>query len=151
MTVVNRLGPAVTRFVREQRVARLATVDAEGRPHVVPVVFAYAAGRLYTPLDLKPKAAQPDKLRRVLNIRANPRVQVLVDRYDEDWSRLAYVQLRGTAELIEEGTDYRRAVRLLEEKYPQYQALPLDGRPVIRVTVEQAVTWGALPGRGARR
>ncbi len=135
---------AVERFVRAQRVARLATVDARGRPHLVPIVFAYAAGRLYTPIDRKPKSIPPQRLQRVRNILANPQVQVLVDHYDEDWRRLGYVQLRGRAELIESGYEYRRALRLLERKYPQYAELPLRGRPVIKVTVERVLVWGRL-------
>jgi len=146
----------VGRFLEAQRVARLATVDVHGRPHVVPIVFAYAAGRLYTPIDLKPKAVRPERLQRVRNILANPQVQVLVDHYDEDWHRLGYVQLRGHAELIERGAEYRRARRLLERKYPQYDELPLEGRPVIKVVVERVVTWGSVeergpPGRKRRR
>ena len=144
------LGPAeMNALLKEQPVARLATVDRRGRPHVVPVVFAYAAGRIYTPLDLKPKSVPPQRLQRVRNILANPHVQVLVDRYDEDWRRLAYVQLRGRADLIAAGAEYRRAIGLLERKYSQYAALPLRGRPVIRVVVERTVSWGAAVGRGA--
>ncbi|HJX61872.1 MAG TPA: TIGR03668 family PPOX class F420-dependent oxidoreductase [Dehalococcoidia bacterium] len=135
---------AVDRFVRERRVARLATVDERGHPHVVPICYAYTRGRLYTPLDLKPKATDPEGLRRVRNILANPQVQVLIDDYDEDWSVLAFVQLRGTATLLHEGPQYRRALRLLGQKYPQYQALPLTGRPVIQITVERVVAWGRL-------
>jgi len=135
---------AAERFVQEHRVARLATVDERGRPHVVPICYAYARGRLYTPLDLKPKAVAPEGLRRVRNILANPQVQVLIDDYDEDWSRLAFVQLRGTAALLEKGAEYRRALSLLMRKYPQYQALPLAGRPIIGVTVERVVAWGRL-------
>lgn len=134
----------VESFLRAQRVARLATVDRQGRPHIVPVVFAYAAGRLYTPVDLKPKSAPPERLRRVKNIHANPHVQVLVDHYDDDWRRLGYVQLRGRAQLIERGYEYRRAIRLLERKYPQYLDLPLQGRPIIKVSVEHTVVWGLL-------
>ena len=135
---------AVESFLQAQRVARLATVDARGRPHVVPIVFAYADGCVYTPVDRKPKSAPPKRLRRVRNIAANPQVQVLVDHYDEDWRRLGYVQLRGRAELIERGSEYRRALRLLERKYPQYADLPLGGRPVIKVTVDHVVSWGQL-------
>ena len=141
---------AVERFVREHRVARLGTVDEGGRPHVVPICYAYTRGRLYTPLDLKPKAADPERLRRVRNIVANPQVQVLIDDYDEDWSRLAFVQLRGTATLLDEGPEYRRALRLLERKYPQYQTLPLAGRPIIRITIERVVAWGRLSYRNRR-
>jgi len=129
-------------FVERARLARLATVDERGSPHVVPIVFVYVDGIVYTPIDLKPKAVPARGLRRVRNIEANPRVQVLVDRYDEDWNRLAYVQLRGRAELIEGGEKYDRSLRLLEEKYPQYATLPLAGRPVIRIAVERMVSWG---------
>jgi PPOX class probable F420-dependent enzyme len=149
-----KLAGAVVRSLREARVARLATVDARGRPHVVPIVFAYAAGRLYTPLDLKPKSVPPERLLRVRNIRTNPRVQVLIDRYDEDWRRLAFVQLRGRARLLEAGVERDRALRLLRRRYPQYAELPLAGRPVIRVDIERAVTWGEAGrgrGRAARR
>jgi PPOX class probable F420-dependent enzyme len=131
-------------FLARARVARLATVDALGRPHIVPIVFAFESGVLYTPVDLKPKAVAPRRLLRVRNILRNPHVQVLVDRYDEDWTQLAYLQLRGRAELIEIGEEYDRALRLLEAKYPQYRALPLQGRPVIKVTVERVVRWGRL-------
>lgn len=144
------LSANVVRFVRSQRIARLATIGPRQRPHVVPVVFAYAAGRIYTPLDLKPKSVPAQRLQRVRNIIANPHVQVLVDRYDEDWRRLAYVQLRGRADLIAAGAEYRRAIGLLERKYPQYAALPLRGRPVVRVVVERAVSWGMEVRRGAR-
>ena len=128
--------------MQTQRVARLATVDERGRPHVVPIVFVYAEDRLYTPIDLKPKTAAPHRMRRVSNIAANPNVQVLLDSYDEDWAKLAYVQLRGTAELLEDGEEHRHALELLERKYEQYATLPLHGRPVIKVVIEDVVSWG---------
>lgn len=129
-------------FIQSQRVARLATVDERGRPHVVPIVFACAEDRLYTPIDLKPKTVAPHRLRRVRNIAANPQVQVLLDNYDEDWAKLRYVQLRGRAELLEDGDEHRHALRLLERKYKQYAHLPLRGRPVIKVVIEGVVSWG---------
>ena len=92
-----------SQFLEEQRVARLATVDEQGRPHIVPIVFVYADGVIYTPIDLKPKTTSPERLRRVRNILSNPQVQVLVDHYDEDWQRLGYVRLRGKAEIIDRG------------------------------------------------
>jgi len=130
------------RFLREQRIARLATVDERGRPHIVPIVFVYDEGVVYTPIDSKPKSVPPEQLRRVRSILANPNVQVLLDYYDEDWQRLGYIQLRGSAELLRGGTEHERAISLLEEKYQQYQELPLEGRPVIKITVERTVTWG---------
>jgi PPOX class probable F420-dependent enzyme len=135
------LPRAALDLLRSGRVGRLATVDARGRPHVVPVVFAYRAGVVYTPVDLKPKSVEPRRLQRVRNVLANPNVQLLVDRYDEDWRRLAYAQLRGRAALLEDGPEHARALRLLERKYPQYAGLPLAGRPVIRITIERVVVW----------
>ena len=133
---------AIERFIRQQRVARLATVDSHGRPHIVPIVFVYNDETIYTPIDLKPKDVRPQDLLRVLNIAQNPDVQVLLDRYDEDWQQLGFVQLRGRAELLEAGSDYEAVLRLLEQKYPQYSDLPLAGRPVIRVNIDRVVSWG---------
>ena len=138
------LTQATRRFLAEQRSARLATVDAEGRPHIVPIVFVYEGDVVYTPIDRKPKSVGPERLRRVRNIRANPNVQVLVDRYGEDWKSLGYVQLRGSAELIDSGAEYDAAIQLLEGKYPQYEELPLEGCLLIRIVVEQVVAWGSL-------
>ncbi len=137
------LPPSVAAYVRKARVARLATVDAGGRPHIVPVCFVFSQAVVYTPLDEKPKEVEPARLRRVRNIVANPAVQVLVDAYAEDWDRLAYVQLRGTARLLPPGEEQAAAVVALREKYVQYRSMALEERPVIRVAVESAVWWGA--------
>lgn len=131
----------VRAFVLAQRVARLATVDAGGAPHIVPVCFALDGDTLYTPVDEKPKRGDPARLRRVRNIRANPRVQVLVDLYDDDWRRLRYVQLRGRARLVDDGDERRCAVGLLRDRYPQYRAMTLEERPLIAVEVESVVGW----------
>jgi PPOX class probable F420-dependent enzyme len=130
-------------LLAQARVARLATVDAQGRPHAVPVCFAYRDGVAYVPLDAKPKRVPPSRLRRVRNILANPEVQVLVDHYEEDWRRLAYVQLRGRATLIEPGAEHTGALALLRAKYVQYREMPLEAAPVIRIAVERAVRWSA--------
>ena|SRR3990170_457439 len=137
-----QLEPALEAFVREARVARLATVDERGRPHVVPICFVYDGGAVYSVLDAKPKRVPVRRLRRVRNLVANPDVQVLVDRWDEDWSRLAYVQLRGRASLLEASPEQAEAVRLLRAKYAQYAAMAIDDQPVIKVEVEDAVVWG---------
>ena len=142
----NQREPRITtrRFLDEQRSARLATVDGRGRPHVVPIVFVYDGRVVYTPLDRKPKTVGPEGLRRVRNIRSNPHVQVLVDHYDDDWASLGYVQLRGTAAILESGPEYRTAIGLLEAKYPQYRELSLEGCPLIRIFVEHVVAWGEI-------
>ena len=133
-------------FLMTHRVARLATVDGAGRPHLVPVCFAYANGAVYVALDAKPKRVPVRELRRVRNLLLNPNVQLLADRYDEDWSRLAYLQLRGVATLIESGAEHEEALRMLRERYAQYRAMPLAGAPVIRIRVESYTAWGATDG-----
>jgi PPOX class probable F420-dependent enzyme len=120
------------------RVARLATVDPRGRPHVVPISFALDGDTLYTAVDEKPKRTR--ELQRLRNIQANPQVEVLIDEYDEDWSRLWWVRLRGTARIV----DDRRAMELLAAKYPQYRERPPVG-PVIAVSIEERIQWTASP------
>ena len=122
----------------DARVARLATVDPQGRPHVVPICFVIDGETLYTVVDEKPKRTR--RLQRLRNIEANPQVEVLIDEYDEDWSKLRWVRLRGTARIV----DDRRAVELLAAKYPQYVASPPAG-PVIVVSIEERTEWTASP------
>jgi PPOX class probable F420-dependent enzyme len=129
-------------FLQSQRVARLATVDEHARPHVVPVCFVYRDGVVYIALDAKPKRVPVRELRRVRNLIANPSVQLLVDVWDEDWTKLAYLQLRGVAGVIEASPKQAEAVRLLRERYAQYVAMPLDDAPVIRIEVTSYVAWG---------
>jgi PPOX class probable F420-dependent enzyme len=114
------------RFLAGARAARLATADRGATPHLVPVVFAVGGDRVFIPIDRKPKRdPDPNALRRVRNLRENPRAALLADRYDEDWKQLAWVRVDGPVELVESGPIYREGVRLLTEKYPQYRAIPL--------------------------
>lgn len=142
------------RFLESARVGRLATADARGRPHVVPVVFVLDAGAIYTPIDGKPKG-DPRKLRRIQNLMENPRAAFLVDHYEEDWTRLGFVLIRGTAAILRaspasgppaEEEEYRRSVSLLRRKYPQYRSVPLGGPEgiILRITPESCTTWGRL-------
>ncbi len=134
--------PLADDLLATARVAHLATAAPDGRPHVVPICFAWRDGILYTPLDLKPKRSRdPRRLRRVRNLLANPRASVVVDRWDEDWSRLAYVLLEGEATLLEAGAERRAAEEALVAKYPQYRGQALAGRPIIRVRADHVVTW----------
>ncbi|MHB8575809.1 MAG: TIGR03668 family PPOX class F420-dependent oxidoreductase [Dehalococcoidia bacterium] len=135
-----------TAYIESHRVARLATVDAAGRPHTVPVCFAVVAGLLYTPLDRKPKRVPVEQLRRVRDLAANPEVCLVVDTYDEDWTRLRFLQLRGTGELILPGEEQLKAIAALRGRYPQYVAMPLEALPVIRITPVRVIEW-AWSGR----
>ena len=124
------------------RVARLATADADGRPHIVPVVFALDGATLYTAVDdVKPKATQ--RLKRLRNIAANPAVALLADHYDDDWSALWWVRADGTARIVDPAEpEAERARALLAERYPQYRAAPPPG-PVVAVAVERWTGWAA--------
>ena len=140
------LSAAVEAFLDQARVGHLATADAAGQPHVVPIVFVVVDGRLYSPLDAKPKRVPVRRLKRVRNLAANPRVAVVVDRYAEDWARLGYVLWQGHARLLEQGTEADRARALLRGKYSQYNdhALGLDDAALIVVEPERVVVWGRL-------
>jgi PPOX class probable F420-dependent enzyme len=107
----------------------------------VPVCFALDGATLYVAVDEKPKSGDPRRLRRLRNIAVNPRVQLLLDIYDDDWSRLRYAQLRGHARIIEGGEEHARALVLLRRRYAQYRTMALESLPVIAVDVERAVDW----------
>ena len=134
---------SIETFIKSQRVARLATADATARPHVVPVCFVYDGTHFYTALDRKPKRTGPLRLKRVRNIIENPNVALVLDRYREDWQDLAYVLVQGTARVLESGPEQQRAVTLLREKYAQYQDMAIESAPVIQITPDRFVPWGA--------
>jgi PPOX class probable F420-dependent enzyme len=136
-------SPEHTAFLLAHRVGHLATVDAQGRPHAVPVCFALLNGRLYIAVDEKPKRVTPERLRRLRNIAANPAVCLLVDDYDEDWSRLAWLQVRGTATLVTDPAERTAAVAALRARYPQYRAMALEERPLLCITPTRWVAWRA--------
>lgn len=132
------------RFLLSSRVARLATVDAHGDPHVIPVVYALCDDEIYMVVDDKPKRTKT-KLKRLVNIAAHPRVALLVDHYSEDWNGLAYLLIRGRAAIIADAVEYGNALRALRERYPQYCAmlLELGTHPMVRITIEWLHYWSA--------
>ena len=130
---------ARARFAAEP-VARMATVDARGLPHIVPVTFALDGNRVVSAVDGKPKRI--GRLRRLENIAANPRVSLLVDHYHEDWRRLWWVRADGTARTVDEGPELVRMLDLLRDRYLQYRQVELIG-PAIVVEVESWVGWAA--------
>jgi PPOX class probable F420-dependent enzyme len=119
------------------RVARLATAGADGRPHLVPIVFALAGDEIVSAVDAKPK--RTTSLRRLANVRENPRVALLADRYDDDWSTLWWARADGTARVVERDD---HAVELLAARYEQYRAEPPAG-PVLVVAVDRWSGWRA--------
>lgn len=129
-------------FVAAQRVGRFATADARGNPHVVPVCFALSDRSLYVTIDEKPKSGRP--LKRLRNLAENASVAFVVDRYDEDWSRLGWVMLRGRAEVLLDGAEHDAAQAMLRERYVQYRAMRLAALPVIALRIERVASWGDL-------
>jgi PPOX class probable F420-dependent enzyme len=138
------LTPAQAAFVAAQRVGRLATADAQGNPHVVPVCFVVSDGALYVTIDEKPKRASTRPLKRLRNLMENPSAAFVVDRYDEDWTRLGWVMLRGPTDILSDGPEHDRAQALLRERYPQYRAMQLKELPVIALRIERVTSWGNL-------
>ncbi|HEY0739525.1 MAG TPA: TIGR03668 family PPOX class F420-dependent oxidoreductase [Herpetosiphonaceae bacterium] len=131
-------------FIQSQRVGRLATADRQGQPHVIPVCYACDGRSIYIALDAKPKRVAPQQLRRVRNLLENPRIALVVDRYSDDWSVLAYVLIRGSAELLGGGDEQLHAVGLLRDRYVQYQTMPIQEQPIIAIRPSAITSWGAL-------
>ena len=131
-------------FIERLRVGRLATADKNCEPHVVPVCFVYMVNNLYVAIDEKPKVGSPMALKRLRNIGVNPQVSVVVDEYDEDWSRLGWVLFRGHAEILEKGDEHGQAQNFLRSRYPQLRKMTLDSLPVIAMRPTKVTSWGNL-------
>ncbi|HEY3911302.1 MAG TPA: TIGR03668 family PPOX class F420-dependent oxidoreductase [Stellaceae bacterium] len=131
------------RFLDSRRVGHLATADAQALPHVLPVCFAASGDRLYITIDQKPKS-DPRALKRLRNVLENPAAAFVADRYDDDWTRLGWVMLRGPAEILENGGEHDAAQELLRGRYPQYRAMRLGPLPVIAIRIERVTSWGDL-------
>lgn len=133
-----------TTRLQAARIARLATVDRDGHPHVLPVCFVVCGDRIYTAADAKPKKVAPGQLARVRHILSHDRVALVVDYYEEDWEQLWYVLVRGHAALVpgQSSGERAHALALLRGKYPQYRAglLP-DDAPIIRIDIERVTGW----------
>ena len=127
------LSVSLDMFLRSARSGHLATSDNKGRPHVIPFCYVFDGESIYSVLDGKPKTTPLRQLRRVRNILENPHVSVVIDHYEEDWSRLHFVLISGEARLLETGDEWLSAIVLLRDKYPQYQHMDLDESPVIKI------------------
>ena len=140
-------------FLAAARRAVLATIAPDGRPRTVPICFVLddVLPVLHSPLDDKPKRVDdPLALARVRDIRADPRVTVLVDRWDEDWGRLAWLRCDGRASLLAPTSpEHGAIVAALRAKYPQYESHRLDDRPLIRIEIERSTHWGSVDPGGA--
>ena len=138
------LSPEASRLLSSARTAHLATTDKSGQPHVIPICFVFDGKHFYSPIDEKPKRAAPSKLKRLKNIRENPQVALVIDRYDEDWRKLAYVLVIGKARILQSGAKHPNAVKQLRRKYRQYRAMAIHERPMIVITAKKIVSWGTI-------
>ncbi len=128
------------RRAAQSRVARLASAGADGRPHLVPICFAFDEMTLYFAVDAKPK--RTTNLKRLRNIAANPRVSILIDHYEEDWGKLWWVRLDGAARVLADAAELERALQLLAGRYAQYRADEPAG-PVVAVSIDGMTGWSA--------
>jgi PPOX class probable F420-dependent enzyme len=139
------IAPEIRAKLETARVARLATLDAQRTPHAVPICFVFDGSVFYSAIDRKPKRVAANRLARLKNIEETPHVALLVDQYNEDWTRLWYVLVRGEAELVSDSEEHHRAIQRLRAKYPQYDAHMLaDDAPVLRITPVRITSWGKI-------
>jgi PPOX class probable F420-dependent enzyme len=142
------ITPVIEEFIERARVARLATVDYRSKPHLVPVVFVFDGNHFFIPIDKKRKTVKPQKLKRIKNIQDNPNVALLIDKYSEDWTKLAFVMIQGKASIITSKTQgniqVQEAYKKLTTKYRQYQKIGLSEMCII-IKPEKVASWGAIP------
>lgn len=145
-------GPALTEaeraFIEQARTATLGTIAIDGRPRLVPICFVLVGDVLYSAIDEKPKTPDPRTLARIRDIERRAEVTVLIDRWDEDWGRLAWVRCDGRAGLTDEPHGRSTAIAALRAKYPQYANHELESRPLIRIAIERVRSWGDVSDRG---
>ncbi len=132
-------------FIESQRIAHLATASAGGEPHNIPLCFWFDGARFYFVIDEKPKREGGVRIKRMRNIAENPQVALVIDHYDEEWSRLAYVLIHGNAEIVQDEREYAHAIQHLRHKYAQYHAMELtqEKNPAIRIEPRHVHAWGA--------
>ena len=128
-------------LINAVRAARLATADSDGVPHLVPICFAYDGEHFYSVLDRKPKRTSLMNLKRVRNMLSNPNVALVLDHYEEDWGKLWFVLVTGTAQIVQQGEEHQYAIAILRDKYPQYRSMDIDENPVIKITPARITSW----------
>ena len=142
------IANSIEEFIERARVARLATVDYTSKPHLVPVVFVFDGNHFFIPIDQKRKTVKPPRLKRIKNIQDNPNVALLIDRYSEDWTKLAFVMIQGKASIITSKTQgnipVQEAYKKLTTKYKQYQKIGLSEMCII-IKPEKVTSWRANP------
>ena len=142
----SEITESVRRFVLSHAVARLATADKNGQPHVIPFCYAFDGERFYFVVDEKPKRQTGKPLKRIRNLLENPQVALVIDDYADDWTQLAYVLVSGTAALVEDESEYARVLTLLRGRYPQYRLMDLSfpRNMMVRIVPKKVLAWGKV-------
>jgi len=137
------------RFAEARRVGRLATADGAGAPHVIPFCYALVGSCFYFVVDEKPKRTRTG-LKRLRNLRVNPRVAFVIDDYDDDWEHLAFLLVQGAAAVVTDAEEFAQALAALRVRYPQYQgmALRFDEHPMVRIAPLRSHLWHARSRAG---
>src|SRR5260221_6805125 len=137
---------AVHHFILTHTVARLATADKTGQPHVIPFCYAFDGKHFYFVVDEKPKRQTGKPLKRIRNMLENPQVSLVIDDYNDDWTQLAYVLVTGSAQLVADESEYNVALTLLRERYPQYRVMPLSflHNTMVRIEPQKVLAWGRV-------
>ena len=138
------LTDEVLAFLDRHSVGRFSTVDPRGQPHIVPVCYGVEAETVYFSIDQKPKQAARRPLKRIRNLIHNPRVALIVDHYEADWTQLGWVMIQGQAELLTRGHEHTLAQHQLKNRYPQLQKMRIDALPVIAIRIKHIISWGDL-------
>ncbi len=140
------ISEPVQRFINNHAVARLATADAAGQPHVIPFCYAFDGAHVYFVVDQKPKRQTGKPLKRIRNMLENPQAAIVIDDYADDWTQLAYVLITGTTALVDDETEYARMLALLRERYPQYRAMDLTfaNNAMVRISLTKVHAWGKI-------
>lgn len=140
------ISPAVQRFILSHVVARLATADKNGQPHVIPFCYAFNGEHFYFVVDEKPKRQTGKPLKRIRNMLENSQVSLVIDDYNDDWTQLAYVLVTGSAQLVADENEYNVALTLLRGRYPQYRVMPLSfpHNTMVRIEPQKVLAWGRV-------
>lgn len=140
------ISEPVQRFINNHVVARLATADVAGQPHVIPFCYAFDGAHVYFVVDQKPKRQTGKPLKRIRNMLENPQAAIVIDDYADDWTQLAYVLITGTTALVDDEAEYARMLARLRERYPQYRAMDLTfaNNAMVRISPTKVHAWGKI-------
>ncbi|HEY6334064.1 MAG TPA: TIGR03668 family PPOX class F420-dependent oxidoreductase [Blastocatellia bacterium] len=132
-------------FIANHRVAHLATATSEGQPSVVPICYVFDSKNIYSSIDQKPKSVPAQNLTRLRNIQSNSKISLVVDDYSDDWDKLAYVLVTGTAIVLwptgDSSAEHEQAVAMLRNKYEQYRRMPIETTPIVKIHPLKVKMW----------